>query len=30
VTTINAAHLSMISHPDQVRDVIEDAAHHTA
>jgi len=28
VTRLNASHLSMISHPNQVRDVIEDAAHH--
>jgi pimeloyl-ACP methyl ester carboxylesterase len=30
VTRLNASHLSMISHPDKVRDVIEDAARHTA
>ncbi|MEV4756545.1 alpha/beta hydrolase [Micromonospora sp. NPDC049559] len=30
VTKIDASHLSMISHPDKIRDVIEDAAHHTA
>lgn len=29
VTRLNASHLSMISHPNQVTDVIEDAAHHT-
>jgi pimeloyl-ACP methyl ester carboxylesterase len=30
VTTVNASHLSMISHPNTVRDVIEDAAHRTS
>ncbi|SDN93481.1 alpha/beta fold hydrolase [Actinacidiphila guanduensis] len=29
VTRIHASHLSMISHPDTVTDVIETAAHHT-
>ena len=30
VTKLNASHLSMVSHPNQVTDVIEDAAHHTS
>jgi pimeloyl-ACP methyl ester carboxylesterase len=30
VTTLDASHLSMISHPKNVRDVIEDAAQHTS
>ena len=30
VTKLNASHLSMVSHPNQVTDVIEDAAHHSA
>jgi hypothetical protein len=30
ITTINAAHFSMITHPTQITNVIEDAAHHTS
>jgi hypothetical protein len=30
ITTVNASHLSMISHPNTVTNVIEQAARHTS